>query len=84
MADFCKAVGGGVETHAEKVAGEVSSVADLICVRSGKLKGLSIPVKQVSQPLPLLSESFFRLSNRGKRCEVFATALQLSYRMSLF
>ena len=81
MTDFCKAVGGGVETHAEKVAGEVASVADLIRVRSGKLKGLSIPVKQVSQ---LSSELFFRLLNRNEECEVFATALQPSYCRSLF
>jgi len=44
--DFLKAVGNGVESHADKVSQAIDSVSTLLQTRSGKLKGLGVPCKQ--------------------------------------
>jgi hypothetical protein len=55
--DFLKAVGNGVESHADKVSQAIDSVSTLLQTRSGKLKGLGVPCKQVD-PLSHLPLSF--------------------------
>ncbi|BBN09327.1 hypothetical protein MPTK1_4g18890 [Marchantia polymorpha subsp. ruderalis] len=44
--EFLKAVGKGVEAHAEKVANEYGSFSDFLQLRSGRLKKLGIPCQQ--------------------------------------
>ncbi|CAM6122977.1 unnamed protein product [Calypogeia fissa] len=44
--DFLRAIGKGVEAHAEKMAKEAGSLPNLLRFRGGSLKGLGIPCQQ--------------------------------------
>lgn len=44
--DFLKSLGGGVESHADKIAQELQQLPDLLFVRSGRLKELGVPCQQ--------------------------------------
>lgn len=45
--DFLRAVGKGVEAHADKMAKEAGSLPNFLRFRGGSLKGLGIPCQQV-------------------------------------
>ncbi|CAI5535154.1 unnamed protein product, partial [Closterium sp. Naga37s-1] len=46
VSDFVRAVGGGVEANADKVAAEISSLPQLLSTRSGRLKKIGLPCQQ--------------------------------------
>ncbi|CAI5463014.1 unnamed protein product [Closterium sp. Yama58-4] len=67
VSDFVRAVGGGVETNADKVAAEISSLSQLLSTRSGRLKKIGLPCQQRKRLLSYLekykqSMNIFRLA----------------------
>ncbi|GJP51543.1 hypothetical protein CLOM_g10708 [Closterium sp. NIES-68] len=53
---FVRAVGGGVEANADKVAAEISSLAQLLSTRSGRLKKIGLPCQQRKRLLSYLEK----------------------------
>ncbi|CAI7767984.1 unnamed protein product [Closterium sp. NIES-53] len=54
VSEFVRAVGGGVEANADKVAAEISSLPQLLSTRSGRLKKIGLPCQQRKRLLSYL------------------------------